>query len=107
MAKLKGILLLDKGHSCVGIGGILLIDDDTIRKYRNIYLNQGVTSLLIDHNKGRKPLFTAEQSKTLEKHICEDTYMGSKGTVRWIEKRSCKLNSFDWLLTVAVSYRLN
>ena len=49
------LLLLDKGHSCVGVGGILLLDDDTTRKYRNIYLNQVATSLLTDHNKGRKP----------------------------------------------------
>ena len=81
------VLLLDKEHSCVGVGAILLLDDDTTRKYRNIYLNQVATSLLTDHNKGRKPLLTAERSKTLGIHICGDTYMGSKGIVHWIEKQ--------------------
>ena len=85
--KLKAILLLDKGHSCVQVGEILLLDDDTIRTYRNSYLNQGAASLLIDDNKARKSLLTTEQLKTLEKHLCENTYMDSKGIVSWIEKQ--------------------
>jgi len=35
--KLKAILLLDKGYSCVEVGEILLLDDDTVRGYRNTY----------------------------------------------------------------------
>ena len=85
--KLKAILLLDKGHSCVEVGEILLLDDDTVRKYRNIYLNQGATSLLSDNNKGRKSFLTTEQLEVLEKHIRENTYMDSKGIVAWIEKQ--------------------
>lgn len=85
--KLKAILLLDKGHSCVEVGEILLLDDDTIRKYRNSYLNQGATSLLTDDNKGRKSLLTPQQLKTLDRHISENTYMDSKGIVSWIEKQ--------------------
>ena len=37
--KLKSILLLDDGFSCTDVGRILLLDDDTVRKYRNQYLN--------------------------------------------------------------------
>lgn len=85
--KLKAILLLDKGYSCIEVGEILLLDDDTIRKYRNIYLNQGASSLLTDDNKGRKSLLTTQQLKTLDKHIGENTYMDSKGIVFWIEKQ--------------------
>ena len=33
--KLKAILLLADGFSCVDVGKILLLDDDTIRSYRN------------------------------------------------------------------------
>ena len=51
--KLKAVLLLDKGYSCVQVGEILLLDDDTIRTYRSTYLAQGAESLLSDHNKGR------------------------------------------------------
>ena len=85
--KLKAILMLDDGFSCVEVGKILLLDDDTIRKYRNIYLNQGAASLLSDNNKGRKSFLTADQLAVLEKHIVENTYMDSKGIVAWIEKQ--------------------
>ena len=83
--KLKAILLLDKGHSCIEVGQILLLDDDTIRTYRNIYLNQGAASLLQDNNKGRTSLVSVAQLDALEKHITENTYMDSKGIVAWIE----------------------
>lgn len=85
--KLKAILLLDKGHSCIQVGEILLLDDDTIRTYRNTYLNQGTTSLLTDNNKGKKSFLTTKQLAILEQHICDNTYMNSKGIVAWIEKQ--------------------
>ena len=85
--KLKSILLLDKGYSCVEVGEILLLDDDTIRNYRKIYLDQGPSALLSDNNKGRKSFLTTEQSDLLDKHISEHTYMNSKGIVAWIEKQ--------------------
>lgn len=39
--RLKAILLLDKGRSCIEVGETLLLDDDTIRTYRNTYLVSG------------------------------------------------------------------
>lgn len=83
--KLKAILLLDKGHSCIEVGEILLLDDDTVRRYRNSYLNQGAESLLRDNNKGRISFLNSQQLDTLEKHITENTYMDSKGIVAWIK----------------------
>ena len=59
--KLKAILLLADGFSCVDVGKILLLDDDTIRTYRNIYLNQGAESLLNDNNKGTNSLLKPKQ----------------------------------------------
>ena len=84
--KLKAILLLADGFSCVEVGQILLLDDDTIRTYRKMYLNQGTEALLTDNNKGRISLLNSKQLDVLEKHITETTYMDSKGIVAWIEK---------------------
>ncbi|VAW10700.1 hypothetical protein MNBD_BACTEROID03-631, partial [hydrothermal vent metagenome] len=33
--------MLDDGFSCVDVGKILLLDDDTVRGYRNNFLDQG------------------------------------------------------------------
>jgi transposase len=84
--KLKAILLLDKGHCCVEVGEILLLDDDTIRTYRNTYLNNGAASLLSDNNKGTSAFLSSEQLDALEKHLTQNVYVDSKGIVAWVEK---------------------
>ena len=50
--RLKSMLLLADGFSCIEVGHILLLDDDTVRGYRAQYLAQGILSLLKDNNKG-------------------------------------------------------
>lgn len=84
--RLKSILMLDAGFSCVDVGKVLLLDDDTVRGYRNTYLMHGAKSLLEDNNKGRVSFLNSKQLDVLEKHITENTYMDSKGIVAWIER---------------------
>lgn len=83
--KLKYILLLDDGFSCTDVGRILLLDDDTVRKYRNQYLNQGAISLLTDNNKGTSSFLNPDQISFLESHLTDNVYLDSKGIVNWIE----------------------
>jgi len=82
--KIKSVLLLDKGFSCEQVAAILLLDDDTVRIYRNQYLNHGAESLLTDGNKGTTSNLTDEQITLLNKHLSENTYADSKGIVDWI-----------------------
>lgn len=82
--RLKAILLLADGFSCVEVGKILLLDDDTIRNYRNTYLNQAIESLLSDNYNGRSAFLTSVQIVLLEKHLDQNVYMDSKGIVDWI-----------------------
>jgi len=83
--KFKALLLLDKGFSCIEVGEILLLDDDTIRKYRNQYLTQGAKSLLSDNNKGSQPYLDSDQLKKLDAHLQESVYSDSKGIRNWVE----------------------
>ncbi|MGY0408208.1 MAG: helix-turn-helix domain-containing protein, partial [Polaribacter sp.] len=85
--KLKAILMLANGLSCVEVGENLLLDDDTIGKYRNTYLNQGAQSLLTDNNNGTKALLSRNQLEALEKHIAKNVYPNSKGIVDWIKNK--------------------
>lgn len=82
--KLKALLLLDKGLSCIEVGEILLLDDDTVRKYRNQYFAQGVESLLEDNNKGSQPYLSIAQLEELDKHLEENVYSDSKGISYWV-----------------------
>jgi len=82
--KLKALLLLDKGFSCVEVGEMLLLDDDTIRKYREQYLNLGAESLLQDNNRGRASYLNSKQLELLNQELESNTYADSKGITVWI-----------------------
>lgn len=84
--KLKALLMLDQGFSCVEIGKLLLLDDDTIRQYRNQYLNYGAESLLTDKNKGTQPFLTSSQLLILNIHLENNTYSNSKGIIYWVKE---------------------
>jgi transposase len=84
--KLKALLMLDKGFSCIEVGELLLLDDDTIRKYREQYINIGVNSLLSDNNKGTTAKLNNAQCKELSSYLEENTYSNTKGIIAWIEK---------------------
>lgn len=84
--KLKSLLLLGKGFSCAEVGGILLLDDGTIRKYRTQYLGQGAGSMLADNNKGASPRLNEHQTNELEKHLEENTYSSTKGIIAWVKE---------------------
>ena len=82
--KLKSLLLLDDGFSCVEVGRILLLDDDTIRTYREQYLSDGAYSLLDNNNKGKSSYLDTEQLQLLESHLESITYLDSKGIIVWV-----------------------
>ena len=84
--KLKALLLLDKGFSCVEVGEILLIDDDTVRNYWRLYITQGIESLLTDKNKGTSPKLNEHQINKLETHLEKNTYPNTKGIIVWIKE---------------------
>lgn len=85
--KLKSLLLLSDGFSCVEVGRILLLDDDTVRTYRNQYQNHGVKALLIDGNKGRMANLNEKQRLALEQHLEENTYINTNGIIAWVQKQ--------------------
>ena len=84
--KLKALLMLDKGFSCMEVGELLLLDDDTIRQYRGQYMNQGAVSLLTDNNKGTTAQLNAIQLKKLVHHLEANTYSNTKGIIAWIKE---------------------
>ena len=66
------------------MGRYSYLDDDTIRIYRNTYLNQGAEPLLKAHNKGTSPLLNHKQLDALDTYLTENVYMNSKGIVGWV-----------------------
>jgi len=85
--RLKAILLLADGFSCMEVGRVLLLDDDTVRKYRVQYFSEGVESLLTDDNKGSSAKLNEVQITELDEHLKDKTYADTKGIIVWIEKQ--------------------
>lgn len=82
--RLKALLLLDKGFSCVEVGHILLLDDDTVRGYANQYINSGARSLISDNNKGTLPYLKQEELELLDYHLSNNVYSDTKGIIAWV-----------------------
>jgi len=43
--RVNALVLLDLGMSCQEVGGVLLLDDDTIRTWHRLFLRDGVDGL--------------------------------------------------------------
>ncbi len=72
--RIKTILLLDDGYSYSQIAHILLLDDQTIRNYETIFLEQGFTDLLKTDYKGGLAKLSVEQEAALKDHISNNIY---------------------------------
>jgi len=64
-----------------------LLDDDTIRIYRNSFIDQGIESLLSDKNNGRTSNLTSEQLQELDRNIENNTYSDATGIIDWIQEQ--------------------
>jgi len=73
----NAILLLDDGLSCVQIGTVLYLDDDTVRNWHKRYLSGGLDELtMFDWKGGLSLLNKAQQGQLcdwLEGRLCRDT----------------------------------
>lgn len=74
----NAILLLDDGLSCVQIGKVLYLDDDSIRNWHKHYQSGGWDELEMFDWKGGKPYLSATQEVALcgwlQARLCRDTH---------------------------------
>jgi transposase len=62
----NALVLLDRGMSCEEVGRVLLIDDDTIRTWHDLFEKDGVDGLAGFHYRGRACQLTLEQQEKLK-----------------------------------------
>lgn len=82
--RIKAVLMLGDGFSCEQVGRALLLDDDTVRGYRETYTAQGLEGLLSDGRKGSSPRLDEDQLAQLDAHLSERVYSGTAGVVQWV-----------------------
>ena len=76
--RLKTILLLDAGWSYSEVSKILLLDENTTRRYKKLYLEEGLDALLKLSYIGSKTLLKDDQKEDLKKHLSEKIYLSTK-----------------------------
>lgn len=98
--KVKAVLLLDKNFSAEQVAEILLLDDDTVRNYKKLFLEFGVNALLSDKNNGSAPKLSTTQLHDLEQHLGINTYNDSKKIMGWIKEKFNILYSVSGVQTL-------
>jgi transposase len=85
--RLKTILILNKGFSFLEVSELLLLDENTIRGTYELYITQGLQSVLsFNYVSGLSYLSTSEIAE-LEKHLEAKMYFHSKDIRHYIEKK--------------------
>lgn len=104
--RIKAVLLYDKGWTLMQIGEALLLSDDAIRQHIKEYK---ASQKLKPENGGSIEKLSVEQSKFLEDHLHQHTYLYVKDIVAYVEmiyKVSYTVSGMqNWLRRHAFSYK--
>jgi len=73
--RVKAVYLLGKGWSVVEVIEALLLEDDAVRRYFQLYQAGGIEKLLENNYKGKMAFMTEKELQLLESHLSEHTYL--------------------------------
>ena len=80
----NALVLLDEGMSCQAIAKVLLLDDDTIRTWYQLYQEDGIEGLASFGHEGGACRLTAEQQDKLKAWIAETLPRTTREVGAWI-----------------------
>lgn len=83
--RIKIIIALGKGYSYAQIEEILLIDERTSRRYKELFLSGGIDLLLASNYEGRQTKLTLEEEKKFSMLLEENLYHSSKEIVEVVK----------------------
>lgn len=83
--RLKAILMLNSGYTFGEVAEILLMNDDTVRSYLEIFNTEGADGLLKDLYTGGSPLLSMGQQNLLSAHLEQRTYISAKDICIWVK----------------------
>lgn len=84
--RIKAILLLNQGFSYSDTARILMLDDETIRRYEREYQKTGVDGLLENRYLGSNAFLTVNQQQEFTQHLRAYTYQTVKEIVSYVEQ---------------------
>jgi len=85
--RIKAILLINSGYTFEQVAEILLMDDDTVRRYLEIFNTEGADGLMKDLYKGGFPLLSIKKQKMLTAHAEHRIYLSAKQICIWVKEQ--------------------
>jgi transposase len=82
----NALLLLNNGMSCVDVAKVLFIDDDTIRTWHRLYLQDGIEGLAGFGHEGSACRLSIEQQDKLKAWVAGTLPRSTRQIGEWIEK---------------------
>jgi transposase len=82
----NALVLLDDGMSCAAVARVLLLDDDTVRTWHRLYLEDGIDGLAGFSGGGSACFLSLEQQEKLKVWITEVLPRTTRETGAWIER---------------------
>lgn len=83
--RLKAILLLNRGLSFEEVAEILILDDDTIRRWFVIFAEDGIAGLQRDHYQGGFSKLFQSQLDALEVEVANNLYLNARAVCLWVK----------------------
>ena len=84
--RVKAVVLLGTGWTVTDTAEALLLDEDTIRSYRQAYLEGGTKLLLAVNYHGSDPKLNPKQIRRLDQHLSKTTYLRVQDIVAYVER---------------------
>ena len=82
----NALVLLDSGWSCEKVAGALLLDDDTIRRWHGLFIEDGLEGLTRFEAGGSACLMNNEQQEKLKAWVAAALPRSTRQIGGWIEK---------------------
>lgn len=84
--RIKSILALDRGHSFEEIAQWLMIDDTSVRRWHEQFLEGGIEALLKDDYQGSESKISMQEQKELVMHLEQYTYLSAKEIAHYVKE---------------------
>jgi len=83
----NALILLDRGMNYSQVATVLLLDDETVRGWRQLFEVDGVDGLAGFHYGGRKAFLTADQDAELKAWVTQTLPRSTREVGAWIEAK--------------------
>ena len=85
--RIKAIYSLAIGHSVAQVASILMIDEDTIRNYKNSYEKGGINELLKSNHKGSESRLSTIEIEELKLELETHIHLTTQSVIEFVESR--------------------